>query len=114
MAALCRSLSRIQRWGLRISARLKAVRAARSACTADRGCLCVPLLPCLHTWAALLLFPAFTWLPKDTAPAMSVLCCRWSCQRCLPVPTIVAGDVHCLQLTYRQQPMLPPATAYSC
>ena len=57
MAALCRSLLRIQRWGLRLSARLKAVHAARSVCTADRGCLCVPFLPCLDTWAALLLIP---------------------------------------------------------
>ena len=93
--------------GVCITAHLEAVRAARSACSADRGCLSAPFLPCLHSWAALLILPAFDWLPKITAPALSVLSCRWFHQRCLPVPTIVAGDVRCLQLTYCEHPMLP-------
>ena len=88
--------------------------AARSACTADCGCLSEPFLPCLHSWAALLILPAINWLPGDTEAAPPVLCCRWFCQRCLPVPTVVAGDMGCLQLTYYQHPMLPPATACSC
>ena len=81
-------------------------------CPLSLHCLSAPFLPCLHSWAAPMILPASKGLPGNTAPALPVLCCRCFCQRCLPVPAIVAGNVGGLQLTYCQHPMLPPATCH--